>query len=105
MDIEIEIDLQQGLEAAEQKIDLERPAGIYLYYGKLINGSRLFPKSAPNLYGEFTCARFWRCTSSEPLARAIAVNGLPRQLLSPIEPMPLVTFEERVLAIQVMGNG
>jgi hypothetical protein len=94
---EIEIDLQQGLEAAEQKIDVERPAGIYLYYGKLTIGHILPEVGAEPLRGVHL-RRILALHLAEPLARAIAVNGKPRGSES-IESKPLVA-EERVLAVK-----
>jgi glycosyltransferase involved in cell wall biosynthesis len=95
---EIEIDLQQGLEAAEQKIDVERPAGIYLYYGKLTIGHILPEVGAEPLRGVHL-RRILALHFAEPLARAIAVNGKPRGSES-IESKPLVALEERVLAVK-----
>lgn len=95
---EIEIDLQQGLEAAEHRIDAERPAGIYLYYGQLTIGHIPPEVGAEPLRGVHL-RTILALHLAEPLARAMAVNGLPLSSQS-IEPMPLVTFEERVLAVK-----
>jgi glycosyltransferase involved in cell wall biosynthesis len=95
---EIEIDLQQGLEAAEQRIDLERPAGIYLYYGKLTIGHVPPQVGAEPLRGVHL-RTILALHLAEPLARAMAVNGLPRSSES-IELKTLVALEERVLAVK-----
>ncbi|MCW6051442.1 glycosyltransferase family 2 protein [Lyngbya sp. CCAP 1446/10] len=73
---EIEIDLQQGLEAAEHRIDAERPAGIYLYYGKLTIG-HISPEVGAEPLRGVHLRRILAQNLAEPLARAMAVNGMP----------------------------
>ncbi len=95
---EIEIDLEQGLEAAEQRIDAERPGGIYLYYGKLTVGHIPPEVGAEPLRGVHL-RTILALHLAEPLARAMAVNGMPR-ISDSIEAKPLVGLEERVLAVK-----
>ena len=95
---EIEIDLQQGLEAAEQRIDAERPAGIYLYYGKLTIG-HILPEVGTEPLRGVHLRRILALNWAEPLARAMAVNGMPLSS-EPIESKPLVALEERILAVK-----
>ncbi len=95
---EIEIDLQQGLEAAEQRIDAERPAGIYLYYGKLTIG-HILPEVGTEALRGVHLRRILALNWAEPLARAMAVNGMPLSS-EPIESKPFVALEERILAVK-----
>jgi len=85
---EIEIDLQQGWEAAERLIDAERPAGVYLYYGKLTVGY-IFPQAgAEPLRGAHLRSILAR-QFAEPLARAIGINGMPKNIATTAE-VPLI---------------
>jgi GT2 family glycosyltransferase len=95
---EIEIDLMQGWEAAERKIDAERPAGIYLYYGELIVG-HIAPEVGKEMLRGAHLRSILALHLAEPLARAIAVNGMP-QSPETMEEKPLIAFEERVLAVK-----
>lgn len=97
---EIEIDLQQGWEAAERTIDAERPAGIYLYYGQLTIGHIAPQAGAEKLRGAHLRSILALHLAKE-LARAISVNGMPRstELLEKIEEKPLVAVETYELAM------
>jgi glycosyltransferase involved in cell wall biosynthesis len=94
---EINIDLQQGWEAAEALIDAERPAGVYLYYGEHTVGHILPQAGAQRLRGAHLRSILAR-QFAEPLARAIGVNGMPKNVGTTGE-MPLIAVENSGLAI------
>ncbi len=94
---EINIDLQQGWEAAESLLDAERPAGVYLYYGQLTVG-HIFPQAGAEPLRGAHLRSILALHLAEPLARAIGVNGMPR-IAETIEEKPLVAFESYELAI------
>jgi len=94
---EINIDLQQGWEAAESLLDAERPAGVYLYYDQLTVG-HIFPQAGAEPLRGAHLRSILALHLTEPLARAIGVNGMPRTAKT-IEEKPLVAFESYELAI------
>jgi len=94
---EINIDLQQGWEAAERLLDAERPAGVYLYYDQLTIG-HIFPQAGVEPLRGAHLRSILAVLLAEPLARAIAVNGMPRTAET-LEEKPLVAFESYELAI------
>jgi glycosyltransferase involved in cell wall biosynthesis len=94
---EINIDLQQGWEAAERLLDAERPAGVYLYYGQLTVG-HIFPQAGMEPLRGAHLRSILALLLAEPLARAIGVNGMPRTEKT-IEEKPLVAVESYELAI------
>jgi len=95
---EINIDLQQGWEAAESLLDAERPAGVYLYYDQLTVGHIIPQAGAEPLRGAHLRS-ILALHFAQPLAGAIAVNGLPRPAET-LEDKPLVAFETYELAIK-----
>ena len=94
---EINIDLQQGWEAAESLLDAERPAGVYLYYDQLTIG-HIFPQAGAEPLRGAHLRSILALLLAEPLARAIGVNGKPRTEKK-IEEKPLVAVESYELAI------
>lgn len=94
---EINIDLQQGWEAAESLLDAERPAGVYLYYDQLTVG-HIFPQAGAEPLRGAHLRSILALHFAEPLARAIGVNGMPRTA-ERIEEKPLVAVESYELAI------
>ena len=94
---EINIDLQQGWEAAESLLDAERPAGVYLYYDQLTIG-HIFPQAGAEPLRGAHLRSILALHLAEPLARAIGVNGKPRTAET-IEEKPLVAVESYELAI------
>ena len=94
---EINIDLQQGWEAAESLLDAERPAGAYLYYDQLTVG-HIFPQAGMEPLRGSHLRSILALHFAEPLARAIGVNGMPRTAKT-IEEKPLVAVESYELAI------
>ena len=94
---EINIDLQQGWEAAESLLDAERPAGVYLYYDQLTIG-HIFPQAGAEPLRGAHLRSILAVLLAEPLARAIAVNGMPRTAET-LEEKPLFAFESYELAI------
>ncbi|MEG4998738.1 glycosyltransferase family 2 protein [Microcoleus sp. B4-D4] len=74
---EIEIDLQEGWEAAERIIDEKKPDGIYLRYGELSIG-HVTPKFGVEPLRGAHLRSILALDFAEPLARAIAVNGMPK---------------------------
>jgi len=94
---EINIDLQQGWEAAESLLDAERPAGVYLYYDQLTVG-HIFPQAGAEPLRGAHLRSILALHLAEALARAIAVNGMPRTAET-LEEKPLVAFESYELAI------
>jgi glycosyltransferase involved in cell wall biosynthesis len=94
---EINIDLQQGWEAAESLLDAERPAGVYLYYDQLTIG-HIFPQAGAEPLRGAHLRSILALHLAEPLARAIGVNGKPRTEKK-IEEKPLVAVESYELAI------
>jgi hypothetical protein len=94
---EINIDLQQGWEAAESLLDAERPAGVYLYYDQLTVGHIVPQAGAEPLRGAHLRS-ILALHFAEPLAGAMAVNGMPRTGET-LEEKPLVAFESYELAI------
>jgi hypothetical protein len=98
---EINIDLQQGWEAAERLLDAERPAGVYLYYGQLTVG-HFFPQAGIEPLRGAHLRSLLALHFAEPLARAIGVNGMPRTaktIEEKPEEKPLVAVESYELAI------
>jgi glycosyltransferase involved in cell wall biosynthesis len=95
---EINIDLQQGWEAAESLLDAERPAGVYLYYGQLTVG-HIFPQAGVEPLRGAHLRSILALLLAEPLARAIGVNGMPRTA-EKIQEKPLVAVESYELAIK-----
>ncbi|MEG4008430.1 glycosyltransferase family A protein [Microcoleus sp. Pol11C1] len=94
---EINIDLQQGWEAAESLLDAERPAGVYLYYGQLAVG-HIFPQAGAEPLRGAHLRSILALHFAQSLAGAIAVNGLPHSA-EMLEEKPLVAFETYELAI------
>jgi len=94
---EINIDLQQGWEAAESLLDAERPAGVYLYYDQLTVG-HIFPQAGAEPLRGAHLRSILALHFAQPLAGAIAVNGLPHSAET-LEEKPLVAFETYELAI------
>jgi glycosyltransferase involved in cell wall biosynthesis len=94
---EINIDLQQGWEAAESLLDAERPAGVYLYYDQLTIG-HIFPQAGTEPLRGAHLRSILALHFAEPLARAIRANGMPRTAET-IEEKPLVAVESYELAI------
>jgi len=94
---EINIDLQQGWEAAESLLDAERPAGVYLYYGQLTVG-HIFPQAGAEPLRGAHLRSILALHLAEPLARAIVLNGMPATGET-IEEKPLVAFDSYELAI------
>jgi hypothetical protein len=88
---EIEIDLMQGWEAAERQIDAERPAGVYLYYGKLTIG-HIAPAVGSELLRGAHLRSILALHLADPLARAMAANGMPRSTKTIVE-KPLIVSE------------
>ncbi|MEG3974249.1 glycosyltransferase [Microcoleus sp. herbarium8] len=88
---EINIDLQQGWEAAEALIDAERPAGIYWYYGEHTVGHILPQAGTERLRGAHLRSILAR-QFAEPLARAIGINGMPENITTTAE-VPLIFVE------------
>ncbi|MEG5173370.1 glycosyltransferase [Microcoleus sp. B3-D7] len=74
---EIEIDLQEGWEAAERIIDEQKPEGIYLRYGELSVG-HVTPKFGVEPLRGAHLRSILALDFPEPLARAIAVKGMPK---------------------------
>ncbi|MEG5019233.1 MULTISPECIES: glycosyltransferase [unclassified Microcoleus] len=74
---EIEIDLQEGWEAAERIIDEKKPDGIYLSYGELSVG-HVTPKFGVEPLRGAHLRSILALDFAEPLARAIAVKGMPK---------------------------
>ncbi|WP_424408748.1 glycosyltransferase [Microcoleus sp.] len=74
---EIEIDLQEGWEAAERIIDEKKPDGIYLRYGELPIG-RVTPKFGVEPLRGAHLRSILALEFAETLARAIALNGMPK---------------------------
>ncbi|MEG4575933.1 glycosyltransferase [Microcoleus sp. N3A4] len=74
---EIEIDLQEGWEAAERIIDEKKPDGIYLRYGEQSIG-HVTPKFGVEPLRGAHLRSILALDFAEPLARAIAVNGMPK---------------------------
>lgn len=74
---EIEIDLQEGWEAAERIIDEKKPDGIYLRYGELSIG-HVTPKFGVEPLRGAHLRSILALDFAEPLARAIAANGMPK---------------------------
>ena len=98
---EINIDLQQGWEAAERLLAAARPAGVYLYYGQLTVG-HIFPQVGMEPLRGAHLRSILALLLAEPLARAIGVNGMPRTektIEETIEEKPLVAVESYELAI------
>ncbi|MEG3918843.1 glycosyltransferase family 2 protein [Microcoleus sp. T3_A4] len=95
---EINIDLQQGWEAAESLLDAERPAGVYLYYDQLTVG-HIFPQAGAEPLRGAHLRSILALHFAQPLAGAIAVNGMPRSAET-LEEKPLVAFETYELAIK-----
>ncbi|MGL5059732.1 MAG: glycosyltransferase family 2 protein [Microcoleus sp.] len=91
---EIEIDLQEGWEAAERRIDAERPDGVYLYYGKLQVG-HISPEVAAEPLRGVHLRSILAIHLSYNLAVAMAANGMPRSAEVPetIAENPLVGFK------------
>jgi len=85
---EIDIDLQQGWEAAERLLDAERPAGVYLYYGEQTVGHILPQAGTERLRGAHLRSILAR-QFAEPLARAIGINGMPKNIATTAE-VPLI---------------
>ena len=85
---EINIDLQQGWEAAERLLDAERPAGVYLYYGEQTVGHILPQAGTERLRGAHLRSILAR-QFAEPLARAIGINGMPKNIATTAE-VPLI---------------
>ncbi|MEG4171059.1 MULTISPECIES: glycosyltransferase [unclassified Microcoleus] len=94
---EINIDLQQGWEAAESLLDAERPTGVYLYYGQLTVGHIVPQAGAEPLRGAHLRS-ILALDFAQPLAGAIAVNSMPRTGET-MEEQPLVAFKNYELAI------
>ena len=94
---EINIDLQQGWEAAENLLDAERPTGVYLYYDQLRVG-HIFPQAGMEPLRGAHLRSILAFHFAEPLARAIGVNGMPRTAET-IEEKPTVAVESYELAI------
>ncbi|MEG3846472.1 glycosyltransferase [Microcoleus sp. herbarium19] len=96
---EINVDLQQGWEAAESLLDAERPAGVYLYYDQLRVG-HIFPQAGMEPLRGAHLRSILALYFAEPLARAIGVNGMPRpRIAEKIEEKPTVAVESYELAI------
>lgn len=94
---EINIDLQQGWEAAESLLDAERPAGVYLYYGQQKVG-HIFPQAGAEPLRGAHLRSILALRFAEPLARAIGVNGMPCKAET-IEEKPLVALKMYELVI------
>ncbi|MEG3938931.1 glycosyltransferase [Microcoleus sp. S36b_A3] len=90
-DREIEIDLQQGWEAAERAIDAARPDGIYLRYGELPVGHVTPEVGREHLRGVHL-RRILATSMSDELLAAIAVNGMPKSAVTDLE-NSLITLE------------
>ncbi|MCC3404531.1 MAG: glycosyltransferase family 2 protein [Microcoleus sp. PH2017_10_PVI_O_A] len=90
-DREIEIDLQQGWEAAERSIDAERPDGIYLFYGELPVG-HVPPKFGVEPLRGVHLRSILANLVSDELLIAIAVNGMPKTTETALE-NPLIALE------------
>ncbi|WP_293334208.1 glycosyltransferase [Microcoleus sp. CAWBG58] len=76
-DREIEIDLQQGWEAAERLLDAERPDGIYLRYGEMLVG-HVTPKFGVEPLRGVHLRSILANLVSDQLLIAIALNGMPK---------------------------
>ena len=74
---EIEIDLQEGWEAAERIIDEQKPDGIYLRYGEVSVG-HVTPKFGVQPLRGAHLRSILALDFAEPLARAMAVKGMPK---------------------------
>ncbi|MEG4530796.1 glycosyltransferase [Microcoleus sp. D2_18a_D3] len=74
---EIEIDLHEGWEAAERIIDEQKPDGIYLRYGELAVG-HVTPKFGVEPLRGAHLRSILALDFAEPLARAMAVKGMPK---------------------------
>jgi glycosyltransferase involved in cell wall biosynthesis len=96
---EIEIDLQEGWEAAERILDRERPDGIYLRYGELPIG-HVTPKVGIEPLRGVHLRPILATLVSDKLLVAIAVNGMPKTG-SVKEIKPLIAVESYELALTV----
>ena len=90
-DREIEIDLQQGWEAAERLIDAERPDGIYLRYGELIVG-HIPPQFGIEPLRGVHLRSILATSVSDRLLVAMAANGMPKTAGNALE-KPLIAVE------------
>ena len=88
---EIEIDLQQGWEAAERLIDAERPDGIYLRYGEMPVG-HVPPKFGVEPLRGVHLRIILAILVSDQLLVAIAINGMPKSAEMDLE-NPLIALE------------
>ncbi|MEG4286177.1 glycosyltransferase [Microcoleus sp. A006_D1] len=90
-DREIEIDLQQGWEAAERSIDAERPDGIYLRYGELPVG-HIPPQFGIEPLRGVHLRSILATSVSDRLLAAMAANGMPKSAGTDLE-KPLIAVE------------
>jgi GT2 family glycosyltransferase len=90
-DREIEIDLQQGWEAAERLIDAERPDGIYLRYGELPVG-HIPPQFGIEPLRGVHLRSILATSVSDRLLAAMAANGMPKTAGTALE-KPLIAVE------------
>jgi GT2 family glycosyltransferase len=93
---EIEVDLQHGWEAAERRIDAERPDGVYLYYGKIQVG-HISPQVAAEPLRGVHLRSILAIHLADKLALAMSANCTPRstgsEVSGTLESPPLVGFE------------
>ena len=95
---EIELDLQEGWEAAERIIDEKRPDGIYLRYGELPVG-HITPKFGVEPLRGVHLRPILATLVSDTLLVAIAVNGMPKSA-GVKEIKPLIVVENYELAVK-----
>jgi len=72
---EINIDLHAGLEEAEQRLDNERPAGAFIYYGKYLVGHIYSQPGTEQLRG-IHLRHVLATDLARPLLKALAIEGL-----------------------------
>ncbi len=95
---EIELDLQEGWEAAERIIDEKRPNGIYLRYGKLPVG-HVTPEFGVEPLRGVHLRPILATLVSDKLLVAIAVNGMPKSA-GVKEIKPLIVVESYEFAVK-----
>ena len=72
---EINIDLRAGMEAAEQRLDNERPAGAFIYYGEHLVG-HIYPQPGAERLRGIHLRPVLATDLARPLLKALALGGL-----------------------------
>ncbi|MEG4306373.1 glycosyltransferase [Microcoleus sp. D3_18a_C4] len=100
---EIEIDLQEGWEAAERIIDEQKPDGIYLRYGEVSVG-HVTPKLGVEPLRGAHLRSILALQFAQPLAGAIAVNGMPKSAAHSERSLVDNTLLQHLLLFTVLGK-